>query len=158
MVAVCAILDANAASAVFGRDKGGAAKKFLEWISFGPGSLVVGGELRQELEKIAACGKWLQQNHNAGRARFENDSLVDERASELEQHEACLSDDPHVIALAQISGARLLYTNDSNLQKDFTNRRLIKNPRGKVYTTMLSQDYNSTHRRLLTRNVCRGPA
>ena len=63
-----------------------------------------------------------------------------------------------MIALAQISGARLLYTNDSNLQKDFTNRLLIKNPRGKVYTTMLSQDFNSTHRRLLTRNVCRGPA
>ena len=153
---MCAILDANAASAVFGRNKGGAAEKFFDWINTGPGSLVVGGKLRRELGKIAACRKWLRQATLAGQARSVDDSRVGELASELERQ--CLSDDPHVIALAQISGARLLYTNDSNLQKDFTNRLLIKNPRGKVYTTMLSQDYNSAHRRLLTRNVCRGPA
>ena len=153
---MCAILDANAASAVFGSDGGGAAGKFFDWINSGRGSLVVGGKLRQELGKIAACRKWLRQATLAGQARSVDDSRVGELASELERQ--CLSDDPHVIALAQISGARLLYTNDSNLQKDFKNRLLIKNPPGKVYSTKLSQDYNSTHHRLLTRNVCRRPA
>ena len=153
---MCAILDANAASAVFGRDRGGAAEEFFEWINSGRGSLVVGGKLRRELGKIAACDVWLQQATLAGRARNVDDRRVDELASELERQ--CLSDDPHVIALAKISGARLLYTNDSNLQRDFRDPRLIKKPRGKVYTTKLSQDYNSTHHQLLRSNVCRGPA
>lgn len=148
---MCAILDANAASAVFGSDRGGAAEKFFEWINSGSGSLVVGGELRRELGKIAACREWLRDATLAGRARNVDDRRVDELASELKRHEVCVSDDPHVIALAQVSGARLLYTNDSKLQKDFRNHRLIKKPRGHVYT-------KSTHHGLLTSNVCRRPA
>ena len=50
---MCAILDANAASAVFGRNQGGAAREFFDWIDKGPGKLVVGGELRSELNKIS---------------------------------------------------------------------------------------------------------
>ena len=38
--------------------------------------------------------------------------------------DSCRSNDPHVIALAQINGARLLYSNDEALQKDFGDKRL----------------------------------
>ena len=67
------------------------------------------------------------------------------------------SDDPHLLALAQVSGARLLYSNDSDLQDDFKNRRLIDNPRGRVYSTRVNRQFTRVHRRLLQRNdLCAG--
>ena len=45
----------------------------------------------------------------------------------------CVSNDPHVIALARISGARLLCSRDQKLHSDFGNKHLVDNPRGSVY-------------------------
>ncbi|MDE0306934.1 MAG: hypothetical protein OXI87_18940 [Albidovulum sp.] len=47
----------------------------------------------------------------------------------------CESNDQHVLALARISGARLLYTNDQKLMDDFKNTELVSTPKGKVYRT-----------------------
>ena len=43
------------------------------------------------------------------------------------------SNDSHIIALALASGARLLYTDDKRLAKDFQNPEIIGNPAGEVY-------------------------
>ena len=43
------------------------------------------------------------------------------------------SDDPHVIALALASGARVLFTDDQLLMDDFTNASLLSRPRGSIY-------------------------
>ena len=51
--------------------------------------------------------------------RIVNKSDVDARTEQIQSEGAIRSDDPHVIALAQVSGARLLYSNDGNLQQDF---------------------------------------
>ena len=65
---------------------------------------------------------------------------------------AVKSDDPHIIALAQVSGARLLYSNDKSLQQDFKNKDLINNPRGKVYITNECRgNFSSGHKKLLVR-------
>ena len=61
------------------------------------------------------------------------DEEVEDRANELRRRKACTSDDTHVLALALVSGARLLYPNDAALIKDFKNRRIVANPGGKVY-------------------------
>ena len=53
----------------------------------------------------------------------------------LRRDGAYVSNDAHVIALAQVSGARLLYSNDSDLQDDFKDKSLIDSPRGRIYTT-----------------------
>ena len=45
-----------------------------------------------------------------------------------------ISDDPHVLALARICGARLVYTEDRDLMRDLKDRKLL-NPLGKVLTT-----------------------
>lgn len=45
------------------------------------------------------------------------------------------SDDPHVLALARLSGTRLLYSEDQRLIEDWKNKRLIDRPRGSVYRT-----------------------
>ena len=79
---------------------------------------------------------------------------VRECAREVQTEGGMESDDPHVLGLALVSGARLLYTNDLNLQKDFKNPALIR-PRGKVYTTVVNHRFTDAHERLLKqRNLC----
>ena len=81
---------------------------------------------------------------------------MDKGEEKLLQEERCRSNDTHVIALAQISGARLLYSNDIALHEDFGNKRLIDKPRGKVYSTNRHKDFTNAHERLLNnRNLCR---
>lgn len=65
----------------------------------------------------------------------------------------------HIIALAKISGARLLYSNDQLLQRDFNEKELIDKPRGKIYSTHKTDEYDNSKfdeakRRLLNRNLC----
>ena len=84
------------------------------------------------------------------------DEDVDARTDELRRRTVCTSNDEHVLALALVSGARLLYTNDEALIADFKNREIVANPRGKVYTTAVNDDVTPVHRRLLAdRNLCR---
>ena len=45
----------------------------------------------------------------------------------------CASNDSHIIALAQVANARMLYSRDQDLHQDFTNLALLDRPRGKVY-------------------------
>lgn len=100
--------------------------------------------------------QWIQQGLNAGIVRRETAGTVDGREEALSREGRCLSNDIHVIALAQISGARLLYSNDMALHKDFRNKRLIDKPRGKVYSTNQRKDFTSGHARLLNdRSLCR---
>ena len=152
---MCAILDANAVGQVFGADRPAAGHAFFRWIDSGPGRLVVGGRLRRELDRSSAFQAWRLQAAQAGRLTLLNDEAVDSRARTLEQRNACRSDDPHVVAAAQVSGARLLYTNDADLQADFGDKTLIDEPRGKVYSTRVRDDLTPAHRRLLAnRNLC----
>ena len=172
---MCAILDNDVVHQVFISDdclKSGsdnrpeAGKAFFDWIDSGKGNLVIGGELRRELEKTRSFRNWLQVHILSGRIHQEDDQEVDGRAQTLKETKSCQSNDTHVIALAQISGARLLYSNDGRLSSDFKDKKLINNPQGKVYTTRKhanappAQDntkLRSTHSRLLTRNVCQRP-
>jgi len=83
---------------------------------------------------------------------FIDDKQVAEREEALYRSSVCISNDHHIISLAQVSGARLLYSNDKRLQHDFKNRVLINNPHGKVYTTNHGRkDYSEGHKKLLRR-------
>ena len=130
---MCAILDASVVHKVFGDNRPEAGQKFFEWLDSGKGKLVVGGKLLRELERTP-IREWLQQALLAGLAAQPDNGEVDRRTRALEEAKSCQSDDPHVIALAQVSGARLLYSEDNRLQQDFKDPALIDNPRGKVYT------------------------
>ena len=152
---MCAILDANVAGQVFGTGRPPAGAKFFEWIHSGRGRLVLGGRLRRELDQLSAFREWRRQAELAGKVTLLNDDAVDGKATELARGNACRSDDEHVVAVAQLGGARLLFTNDGDLQADFKNRDLVEDPRGKVYTTRVREDWTPTHRRLLTdRTLC----
>ncbi len=133
---MCGILDTNCLPEVFGPNRPEIGEKFFDWFNAGNGRLVVGGKLYTELcngsERFRKSAYQLQL---AGRMRKISDIEVDAQAARLDKKGLCRSDDSHVIALARLSGARLLCSNDADLQKDFGDKNLIDGPRGKVYST-----------------------
>ena len=112
----------------------------------------------KELARDRRFFQWLRSALRNGRARSVPDEVVDDHASRLRREGGCISNDPHVLALALVSGARLLYTNDTALIEDFGNREIVARPRGKVYTTARTANVTDAHQRLLAaRDLCRAP-
>ncbi|MDM8549089.1 hypothetical protein QUF72_03380 [Desulfobacterales bacterium HSG2] len=81
--------------------------------------------------KLTDARRYLRVLNQAGRAiRIPDESIY---AEEKRIKDMCRSDDPHIIALARVSGVRTLCSHDKTLHKDFKNRELISDPRGSVY-------------------------
>ena len=154
---MCAIVDANVMHEVFGSNLPPAGEGFFDWIEKGTKRLVVGGKLREELEQSSEdFRKWARVAIRTGKIRIVSTNEVDVKTREIENEGGYVSNDPHVLALAQVSGARLLYSNDGDLQEDFGNKNLIDQPRGKVYSTRVNKDFQPGHKKLLeNRNLCR---
>ena len=129
---MCLILDANCLHKVFPSTD----KEFLPIkiaLANGSAKLVYGGKkLLAEYKRVDSAWRMIVALDKAGRTRKVNDAEVDALESELEIAGQLQSDDPHVIALAKISGVRLLCSHDKNLHTDFTNPHLLQ-PRGNVY-------------------------
>ena len=97
---------------------------------------------------------WWREAVLAGLATSVDREAVERETNRLVELDACLSDDEHVVALAMIGGARLVYSNDGRLHRDFKNRDLINNPTGKVYSTLRSQAFTRGKRKLLAGSAC----
>ena len=151
---MCAIVDASVRDQVFGKKKPEAGELFFDWLDKGKRKpkLVVGGKLLQELGSSPNFVSWLRGALLAGRAKRIPDKEVDTETKELEDLNICKSNDHHVLALARVSGARLLFANDQDLQEDFGNREIIGGVGGRVYSTKCYRHVTSTHRRLLSRS------
>jgi len=132
---MCLIVDANLASLVFGESLHDDFRPIIDWLTSPNknGKLVVGGHLAVELNRIGRARRFIRSLQQAGRARFIPEDVTRQETVRLSS--MCESDDPHVIALAKISGARLLCSHDRALHRDFTNPDLISNPRGHIYQT-----------------------
>ena len=148
---MCAIIDANVGHQLFGNKPPSAGSYFLDWLIKGKGKLVVGGDLRQELERSEKFKRLLLELERANKAINILSREVDDATKALNDLRICKSDDKHVLALAKVSGARLLFTNDQDLQKDFKNREIIGGIQGKVYTTLRKSSVTRTHKELLGR-------
>ena len=152
---MCAILDTDVTPGLFSNNCPEAGKKFLDWINQGKGKLVTGGQNLDELERSSAR-EWTKQGILSGMIVSEDKNAVRNRTNELRQNGVCESNDQHVIALAQVSGARLLYCRDDALRQDFKNKELVDQPRGKVYSTEENPKFLDGHKRLLGRkDLCR---
>lgn len=157
---MCAIVDANVCGEVFGENRNQASRYFLEWLTNGSGRLVLGGKLKAEL-RHRGLDEWLREALRAGRVFEQPPARVDQETLAILRNRQCRCDDPHVLALARISGARLLYTNDYTLQEDFTDPRLLPGQaQGRIYTTVTGRRQprdqeggrlRPTHRTLLRR-------
>ena len=109
-------------------------RKWLDRPS-GAGTLVysTGGKFAGELGSKAR--QKLVVHARAGKARLiPADRFADDEGA-LKAGGQLRSDDPHVLALARASGARILYTGDKALIADFKDPSLIHEPRGKIYSS-----------------------
>ena len=138
---MCAIVDANVASRFFSDPVDPELQPLWESIAGGRGVLVAGGRLLDELFELGDARRLLRNWERAKLARFI--SAEDVKAETVQVEGECVSNDAHVIALARLSGARRLCSNDQLLHQDFGNPALLSNPRGYVYQ-------NRSHTDLLT--------
>ena len=156
---MCAIVDTNVYHQVFSTgSQSSAGKYFLDWLMRrNGGTLVSGGGHLRELNRIADFKRVFAERLQAGRARRIPDETVDAETEALRSSDICRSNDEHIVALAKVSGARLLFTNDNALQDDFRDRQIVGGTQGRIYTTQLSSRVSNTHRNLLQRrDLCDG--
>lgn len=137
------IVDANCALSTLSAAPHADYQPVLDALLTGRRKLAIGGSKQKiEYQRLAAVWRFVRSLDQAGRARLIPDSKVDEEELLVKQRLDMASDDPHILALARISGARLLCSHDQALHADFCNGQIISNPRGKVYQ-------NASHARLL---------
>ena len=155
---MCAIVDASVVHQLVGPKQTETGRKFREWIDGGRGELVVGGENIRELTHNKNFERWFLEARRLGRrVRQTRESMLFEVEEQLIGR--VTSDDQHVLALALVSGARLLFTDDRRLTNDFRNTDVISGPTGRVYTTRGDnrRRFTSEHRALLeSDNLCGG--
>ena len=141
------IIDANCACAAFSEPSHADYQPLIKALTDGRAKLVVGGKLRIEYSKLKPVLRMFRALNQAGRAVSFADDLVDAEEQRVIADHKLVSDDPHILALARVSRARLLCTKDQALHADFTNPAIINRPRGSIY-----QD--AVHERLI-RKCCR---
>lgn len=150
---MCVILDTNSVSEVLGHKKSTPGADLFNWIRQGGIKLMVGKSLLGELDRNSRFRNWYRnalRTGNAIRISTKDDDGVEKECERLVQQGICKSNDQHIIALAHISGARLLYTKDKALISDF--KELIK---GKVYPTHESDNAKKARRRMhQEKNLC----
>lgn len=122
------IIDANRASD-FTKPLSDHAAEILKRIAAKQMTVAVGGRLLDELSKTKLCNL-LAEWARSGRLRRPDTSQLEAETKRFEA-EAIKSDDPHILALALVSGTRLLYTEDQLLILDFKNLDHIR-PKGKI--------------------------
>ena len=160
---MCAIIDNDVVHQLFGDNPTEPAVHFFRWLSRRNGGiLVVGGRLYRELAQNPNFLQFFTDRFQAGRARRVDNLIVEAEESRVRRMQT-RSNDTHVLALARVSGARLLFTNDDDLKRDFANPDIIPGTPGQIYTTNRGHRVRSyarqeitrvtdTHRNLLRRN------
>ena len=155
---MCAIVDANVSHEVFAPGRQTEAGKFFyDWLMRPNGGIIVaGGSLLRELNHSEPFRRFFGARLLTPRSRRISDADIADAELAIRAQGLCRSNDEHILALARISGARLLFTNDRDLQDDFRDRRIIAAPRGRIYTTLEHGDVRRTHQDLLKRtDLCR---
>lgn len=105
--------------------------------------LAIGGQLKAEYLVNGNLRRALKTLEQAGRAPVLDETQVHAETQSVIKLGLCTSNDPHIIAIARLTGARVLCSNDTNLRTDFRNTGLLR-PKGRIYQ-------NSSHNHLLAR-------
>lgn len=148
---MCLIIDANKTADFVNIPAHEDHRPIYRWISEQGGVVALGGRLLDEQRQIGRARRLFAEWLRAGRAFVYARAEVDREESEVVGSGLCKSNDPHVIALARVSGARVLFSADQDLGADFTNLELVPRPPGKIYK-------NASHAHLLRDAPrCRSP-
>lgn len=141
------IVDANCTGLAFSTPPHEDFQPIVEALTSNTLKLVIGGKtLKKEYAANKVALRFWKALDRAGRSKNIDDSAVDNEEEALKLIDILKSDDPHVLALARISGTRLLCSHDQNLHDDFRNKSLIDKPRGSVYQ-------NSSHKHLIRKHA-----
>ncbi|MCQ3802637.1 MAG: hypothetical protein OXC98_09670 [bacterium] len=153
---MCAIIDAHVIKELL-KGVGTAGSFFLSQVEDGKIKIAFGGQkLREEYwDSGNNVRMWLVGAINAGLVQIQDDDRVNRQAKQLVKDPRIRSDDWHILALAQISGARLLYSYDGDLRDDFKDKTLINKPSGKLYAGSKREALAKKHRHLLRLRLCR---
>jgi predicted nucleic acid-binding protein len=128
------IVDANCLSITFSPSSSEDFKPIIVALINGRHRLTIGGtKLKNEYKKLTSISGMLKNLDQAGRIVQIVDSEVNDEESVLLRDFDLKSDDPHILALARISGARILCSHDKDLGVDFQNLTIIPKPRGQIY-------------------------
>jgi len=147
---LCIIVDANVAHKLLPENDDNDGMLVLRKIGDGALKIAIGGKNTEELYK---CGQknqlksWLVEQVRRGNAKMVRQEIIEKHQEHLLKKQCCVSDDEHVIALALAAKCRVLFTKDANLIKDFKNGKILKKPRGSIYST-------GDHRHLLEYPPC----
>lgn len=131
---MCIIIDSNKAHD-FCADPADEAEPIHAWLQKG-GKIVycTTGKYGRELQKSTDFRIKLADLARGKQAIPVSEEELMAEEKRMEETNICKSNDIHILALAKVSGARLLYTCDGNLMGDFKDKRILDNPRGKIYS------------------------
>lgn len=131
---MCLIIDANCAALTLTANPSVAFEPVINSIMSNKTVMVRGGTtLANEYLKINSVWKFILALDKAGKSITVSTASVDKIEKQLIADGKLCSNDAHIIALAQVSGARVLCSHDQNLHTDFCDKKLLDNPRGNVY-------------------------
>lgn len=137
---MCLILDTNMYGLFLSQDNEDMLP-VRDWIERKSGKIAYSriGKMKLELDKSPNVRSRFDQYRRAGKLKTFPGEVVEQQRERLP---SLRSDDPDIIALAQVSEVKLLISDDKNLHADF--KTIV---RGKIYQT-------SAHKRLLRNDLC----
>ena len=148
----CAILDADCVGEVFGREESEAGAEFLRWVLDGKLRLVSGGQAQEELRRSSEFRQWAAAR--PPNLTVYSQSVIEPRKAKLDDRKRAFGDvranDTHVLALALVSGSRLLYSRDKALRDDFEDASIIIGPWGQLYNEGAKDRLDYRHRQRLS--------
>ena len=148
----CAILDADCVGEVFGREKSEAGAEFLRWLLDGKLRLVSGGQAQEELRRNSEFRQWAAAR--PPNLMVFSQRLIEPKKTELDNRKRTSGDvrsnDTHVLALALVSGSRLLYSRDKALRDDFEDASIVLGPWGQLYNEGAKDRLDDRHRQRLS--------
>ncbi len=130
---MCLIVDANTGATLVNSDV--EAIPILEWLDKGAGSVAIGGKLSTELSEHRRLWRKLAEYTRSGACKVYPTAKIEGQYSQINRQQMS-SNDIHILALARVSGCRLLFSRDNALSRDFKNKKIIP-PRdgqaGRIY-------------------------
>jgi predicted nucleic acid-binding protein len=115
------------------------ARAIVQWMRH-RGKLATGGKNLEELILVGNVRVLILELLRAGRAFASDKEALLKCESEIPVTKI-LSNDSHILALAKVSGARVLHTRDDALMKDFKNSHLISKPKGRCYSSSVNHSH-----------------
>lgn len=118
---MCVVIDVNIFSKVFRGEEG--YRILHDWLTKGNGKMIIGGtKYSLELKRMPKYAKVLLDLERNGSVIRVEKSEVDRMQEILEERITSDCDDPHIIALMDVSGCLVFCTEDKRSEKYITNK------------------------------------